>query len=74
MAVFSLGYDRAPGSNGFPIVFFQQFWHMLEDDLHVFFNEFHSNGVLTKELGDSFIDLTLKKEGALGYQTDQFDW
>ena len=29
-----------------------------------FFNEFHENGVVTKELGASFIALIPKKEGA----------
>lgn len=44
-----MGGDRSMG-DGFPMVIFQQFWNMLEDDLYVFFNEFHSNGVLAKEL------------------------
>ena len=31
-AVFYLGGDCAPGPDGFPIIFFQLFWDMLEDD------------------------------------------
>ena len=63
-AVFDLGGDRAPGPDGFPIIYFQHFWDMLEDDLFVF-NEFCENGVLVRELGASFLALIPKKHGAL---------
>ena len=55
--MFSLGGDCAPGPDGFPI--------LLEDDLLVFFNEFHANGNITGELVASFIALIPKKEGAI---------
>lgn len=61
--------------DGFPMVFFQQFWNMLEDDLYVFFNEFHSNGVLAKELGASFIALIPRKQCTIllrGFQPISF--
>lgn len=45
-AVFGLGNDRVPGPDGFPIAFFHHFWKLFEDDLLVFFDEFHANGVL----------------------------
>ena len=60
-AVFSLGGDHAPGPDGFPIVFYQHFWDILEDDLLVFFKEFHNNGAITGELGASFTSLIPKK-------------
>ena len=62
-AVFILGGDRAPGLDGFPIAFFQHFWTLLEDEFQIFYNEFHENGVVSKELGASFISLIPKKEG-----------
>ena len=65
IAVFGLAGDRAPGPDGYPKIFFQHFWDLLEDDLVVFFNEFHSNGVITRELGASFIALIPKKHGAI---------
>ena len=65
VTVFGLGGDWAPGPDGFPIVFFQHFWNLLEDELQIFFNEFHENGVVPKELGASFIALIPKKEGAI---------
>lgn len=37
----------------------------MKDDLLLFFNEFHSNDVITKELGALFIALIHKKEGAI---------
>ena len=64
-AVFGMDGDRAPGPDGFPSVFFQHFWNLLEDGMLVFFNEFHSNGAIAKELGVSFIALIPKKEGAI---------
>lgn len=36
-AIFSLGRDRAPGPDGFPIAFFQIFWNLTEADLRGFF-------------------------------------
>lgn len=42
-------------------MFFQHFWALLEDDFFIFYNEFHDNGVLTGELGSSFIALIPQK-------------
>lgn len=64
-AVFGLDGDRSPGPDGFPIVFFQHFSDLLEDDLLVFFNEFHDNGVIVGELGAFFIALVPKKNGVV---------
>ena len=64
-AVFGCGGDCASGPDGFPIIFFQHFWDLLEDDLLIFFNEFHKNGVLIGELGATFVALIPKKDGAI---------
>lgn len=64
-AVFGSSGDWAPGPDGFPIAVFQNFWHLLEEDLQVFFNEFHVNGVITGDLGAAFLALIPKKDGAI---------
>ena len=61
-AVFGLSGDPTLGRDGFPITFFQHFCNLLEEDLLAFFNEFHVNGVIPKELGGSFIVLIPKKD------------
>lgn len=49
---------------GFPLSFSNSFG-ISSDELHIFFfNEFHENGVITKELGASFISLIPKKVGS----------
>lgn len=53
-AVFGLGGDCTLSPDGFPIVFFQYFWDLFEDDMVVFFNEFHAYGVIVRELGSSY--------------------
>ncbi len=37
LAVFSLGPDKAPGPDGFPLIFYQRFWNTLKGDLCAFF-------------------------------------
>ncbi len=32
-ATFELGADKAPGPDGFSLVFFQRFWVVIKDDL-----------------------------------------
>ena len=66
---FDLGGDRALGLDGFPIVFSQHFWDLLEDDFFIFCNEFHDNGALTGELGASFIALIPNKDGAMSFRS-----
>lgn len=33
LAVFELGRDKAPGLDGFPLLFFREFWDLTKDDL-----------------------------------------
>ena len=53
-AVFCSSGDRARGPDGFPIAFLKNFWDLVEEDLQVFFNESHINGVIIGELGATF--------------------
>lgn len=47
-AVFYLGGDEAPGPDGFPFPFFQQFWSTLKVYVMVLMKEFHERGKLSK--------------------------
>lgn len=60
--VFKMCGDKAPGLDGFPIFFFQRFWHLLKEDVMAFIKEFHARGKLSKNLGASFIALISKME------------
>ena len=40
-AIFQMKNNTAPGSDGFPLVFYQVFWNMLKGDLMALFEEFH---------------------------------
>lgn len=60
-AVFNLKSDKAPGSDGFSISFFQRYWDLLRDDIMAFMKEFHLRGWLSKSIGASLIALIPKK-------------
>lgn len=63
-AAWQLGEDKAPGPDGFPIVFFKSFWKLVKLDILAFVSEFFYRGILSKDLGVAFITLVLKRHGA----------
>ena len=42
--VFMMMGDKVPSPNGFPILFFQKYWDILEEDVMHMVNDFHANG------------------------------
>jgi hypothetical protein len=44
-AIFAMEHNKAPGSDGFPIEFYQKFWEVIKHDLLNLFNEFYSGGL-----------------------------
>lgn len=60
--MLGLGGDRAPGTDGFPIEFFEHFWDLIKSELCQIFKEFHANGRIPQELSASFIAFIQKKE------------
>lgn len=40
-SVFNMEKNKAPGPDGFPIEFYQKFWHLIKADLMHLFKLFH---------------------------------
>lgn len=64
-AVNDCNGNKAPGSDGFNLMFFQKFRKILKGEVLKFMQEFHASGNLTPGLNSSFITLVPKKEKAL---------
>ncbi|KAA0047998.1 LINE-1 retrotransposable element ORF2 protein [Cucumis melo var. makuwa] len=58
--IWSLSNDKAPGPDGFPILFYKKHWHTLKKDLIEVFKEFHGNCV-NKCVNNTYIALIGKK-------------
>ncbi|GJT04648.1 hypothetical protein Tco_0839110 [Tanacetum coccineum] len=59
-ALFSIGYDKALGPDGFTAAFFNKAWNVVEGDVTCAIWEFFSNGKLLKELNHTLISLIPK--------------
>ena len=47
--------DKAPGSDGFSMAFFQKCWKVIKKDLMAVFKEFHATGKFEKSLNATFV-------------------
>lgn len=56
--------EKAPGPDGFPMIFFQTFWEVLKGDIINTMSQFHSNQSFEKSFNATFIALIPKKIGA----------
>jgi len=63
-AIYQMKNNTAPGSDGFPLVFYQVFWNMLKGDLMVLFEEFHRGSFPLHSLNFETIILLLKSKDA----------
>ncbi|KAK1307224.1 hypothetical protein QJS10_CPA10g01398 [Acorus calamus] len=63
-AVFRADGDKAPGPDGFGLLFYQHFWSILKDDIMQVFEEFQKEGKGMGCLNASIFILIPKKEGA----------
>lgn len=61
--------DKAPGLDGFPILFYKVRWDIIKDDLMQVISDFLVKGFLDKGNNATFISLILKKEGRSSYLT-----
>ncbi|XP_026409970.1 uncharacterized protein LOC113305077 [Papaver somniferum] len=61
-AIRDLGNDKAPGPDGFPIIFFQKCWHFIKGDFMATVNEFCTTGNINSKHNSTFITLIPKKD------------
>ncbi|XP_011620659.1 uncharacterized protein LOC105420097 [Amborella trichopoda] len=59
--VFALPGDKAPGPDGFPLIFFHQFWNLISSELLEMIRRFLRSGNLFKGFNSTFIALIPKK-------------
>ncbi|XP_059072101.1 uncharacterized protein LOC131872684 [Cryptomeria japonica] len=62
--VFGMAKGKAPGLDGFPIDFFQDFWDIINLDLLAAIQESHSSKQMLWNLNSNILVLIPKKEGA----------
>ncbi len=60
-AVFSCAPDKAPGPDGFPMLFYQRFWGLVKGDLLEVFDALHSGQCKLDVLNQGWICLIPKK-------------
>lgn len=60
-SVFSFSNDKARGSDGFSMTFFQESWEILKDDLFRVLEEFYESGIINLKTNHSLICLIPKK-------------
>lgn len=60
--VFSFNACKAPGPDGFPSAFFQEFWDIVKDDVVIIVRDFLKRGKMLKQVNSTFIILIPKKE------------
>lgn len=59
-AVFQMGALKAPGSDGFPGIFYQKYWDVVGEDVFTAVNEFFQNGHILKEINHTNVALIPK--------------
>ncbi len=63
--MFALGPDKAPGPDGFPLMFYQRFWESIKGDIVEIFADFHSGGLDLASINKGWICLIPKKTAPL---------
>jgi hypothetical protein len=68
MVVFSLKHNSAPGPDGFPAEFFQDFWDLIHIDLWNLFKDFYDGVLDIKRLNFGLVTLLPKVENPTDMQ------
>lgn len=63
-AIFGMDGSKALGLGGFSMLFYQECWETIREDLMLIFDEFFHRGELCKSMRSTFIVLVPKKEDA----------
>lgn len=60
VATFQMGSLKAPGSDGFPGLFYQKYWHIVGEDVFNAAKNFFDEGYLLKEMNHTNVTLIPK--------------
>ena len=63
-AIFDMDHNKAPGPDGFPAEFYQQFWDIIKGDLMQMFHDLHNGDLPLFSLNFSVIMLLPKTQEA----------
>nr|CAN77770.1 hypothetical protein VITISV_044337 [Vitis vinifera] len=63
-ALMEMNGDKAPGPDGFTMVFWQSCWDFVQEEILQMFKEFHEHISFLKSLNNTFLVLISKKGGA----------
>ena len=63
-ALMEMNGDKAPGSDGFTMAFWQSCWEFAKKEILEMFREFHEHSSFLKSLNNTFLVLIPKKSGA----------
>ena len=61
LTIFQSNKEKAPNSDGFTIVVYQECWDVIKEDLMRIFLEFHNNGIINQSTYATFIIPVPKK-------------
>ena len=64
-ALSNLNRDKALGSDGFSIAFWQFSWDFVKEEIMGFFKEFHENNMFVRSLNSTFLVLVSKNENVV---------
>lgn len=57
--------EKAPGPDGFPMGFLQDFWPVIKKNVMKLFEDFHRTGKFLKSINSTFIVIIPKVSGAI---------
>ena len=62
-ALMDMNGDKAPGSDGFTVAFWQSCWDFVKEEILDMFKEFHEQSSFLRSLNNTFLVLLPKKGG-----------
>ena len=63
-AICDMPSDKAPGPDGFSVLFYKQFWEILKSDVIKLFDDFYSGDLCLGNFNFANVILIKKREGA----------
>ncbi|TYK23051.1 LINE-1 retrotransposable element ORF2 protein [Cucumis melo var. makuwa] len=60
--IISINNEKAPGPDGFTLLFYKKHWQNLKGDLLNVFHDFHKKGIINNNVNNTYIALVSKKD------------